>query len=625
MVKKSIISKHIIHYSYREPVYGIILIEDEDIKSIQIFDETVNIDAVISRYQSWNPMNFGDFYISPGIIDIGIRPEFENLQNTSRMAASGGVTFFLEEKPLYNEEITENHSDLCCDIGSLLRIDDEKCNIDELKQKSHPFAIKAYLSQPSAIVNAVSDLPSLFFKAQKTGLPLILDPSLPNQRMLYMASPCRFLRINERISQDTSKDLRYLAAAFPDSIDSESDDDEITLNFENKNRRRASEPLVPIFQEDGQPVKRMKVEDKVNYSLDESAIEKIESPNMIIENSSPEQSTVNSIEYRIKVIEESIENLSKAEQLSYQNSGITSYTDPQRRRSVSVCYFNTNSAEEAESPAKKRLEGFRPNPLILSTDSSPHNDDLYIVYIANIPDKWEIAGVDKILQAFSTQKCKLHIANLSSASSVNKIRHAKLPATFFSCDTASSYLCFNDQDIGKGDTRFKDFPPIRTKANSDLLWDLLKLKDIKMISSHHASIPNRYKQLDSGSFRKSLSGVNNLGFNLQSIWTHLMKKPNLEPLRERYLVNMSKWLSLYPAQLLGIDTKRGSISIGQHADLIIWKPYEATTGKSYSEYKETCIYQNSSLYGKISKVMIRGKFVYNEGTFYPNGRFVNNA
>lgn len=43
------------------------------------------------------------------------------------------------------------------------------------------------------------------------------------------------------------------------------------------------------------------------------------------------------------------------------------------------------------------------------------------------------------------------------------------------------------------------------------------MKGIDIISSHHATIPIDYKNIDNGSFKKALNGVNGLGFAMQAI------------------------------------------------------------------------------------------------------------
>jgi len=88
---------------------------------------------------------------------------------------------------------------------------------------------------------------------------------------------------------------------------------------------------------------------------------------------------------------------------------------------------------------------------------------------------------------------------------------------------------------------------------------------------------------------------------------------------EHYLVRLARWMSYSPAKLLGIESRRGSISKGKYADLIIWSPYEKQTSNVLSRYPETCVYSKSSLYGNIHKVFIRGQLGFEDGKCYSIG------
>jgi Dihydroorotase and related cyclic amidohydrolases len=117
-----------------------------------------------------------------------------------------------------------------------------------------------------------------------------------------------------------------------------------------------------------------------------------------------------------------------------------------------------------------------------------------------------------MLKSFNT---KVHFTKISSAAALNKIRKSKIK--MISADTASHYLCFSDHEIQQNCSEFKDFPPIRSNYNNQLLWDIIKLHGFYSVASHHASIPTSLKHLNGGSFSESLSGINSLGFVLQAI------------------------------------------------------------------------------------------------------------
>ena len=84
---------------------------------------------------------------------------------------------------------------------------------------------------------------------------------------------------------------------------------------------------------------------------------------------------------------------------------------------------------------------------------------------------------------------------------------------------------------------------------------------------------------------------------------------------EHYIIRLAKWLSLYPAKILGIDNKRGSIEKGKFADLIIWNPRQKFRVQNNYDYSDTSPFLNQELLGKIHRVYLRGKIAYDNEAF----------
>jgi dihydroorotase-like cyclic amidohydrolase len=176
--------------------------------------------------------------------------------------------------------------------------------------------------------------------------------------------------------------------------------------------------------------------------------------------------------------------------------------------------------------------------------------------------------------------------------------------------------------IGESDTRFKSHPPIRNQANTNLLWDLLKLKGIDVISSGHASVHPNFK-LTKGDFQKAANGLPCIGFSLLAVWTTLNGPASSYSHLDHYIVRLAKWLSLYPAEVLNIASTRGSISKGKFADLVIWNPFEKQTiSQDFSPFPECSPFIGSELYGKIFQVYLRGNLAYDQGRLKQRGRVV---
>ena len=58
----------------------------------------------------------------------------------------------------------------------------------------------------------------MFAVAAQHQVPLIIDVAYPSARMLYMASPCRLVTLEERAKLE--REDKFFAGAFPEEIDS---------------------------------------------------------------------------------------------------------------------------------------------------------------------------------------------------------------------------------------------------------------------------------------------------------------------------------------------------------------------------------------------------------------------
>lgn len=618
----------------------------------------------------------GDRVISPGIIDGNVQENgsWDGFSSISKSAVAGGVTFLAVEPSLYKQTCIISDS-LYCDIGKIARIGplNQEEVAEELNQGA--FALKAYLFPPSAYVSGIAQqLKEVYSLASLHQVPLIIDVAYPSARMLYMASPCRLISLEERVKLDHFSEDRFFAGAFPEEIDpysasmssgsdsvesDEEDEDEVgerlqgfevkatTSGFTSPNVKldhsdfpRTStsigpDPVLPklrqvrSFQVKTQPPLQPQLfRAPTVFNIQESRRKSFQC-HTIFED----------LRKRIDANRGNIENISAVELRAYDQAGATEFLSlSSRKRSNSICdkspklevlqepHF-TPSPQVSEfalpdkSAHKERFQ--RPTGLQIvkeeeHKDTSNH-DRHYIYHIANHPDHWETNGLALVCSQLPVPaKFHLHICNLSSAASFSKLNREK--ELRISTETCPHYLYYSMENVGEGDTRMKVLPPIRNKANCNLMWDLLKMGQIDMIQSHHSFIPSSYKFLSSGSFKKALNGLPGVGFSLQSTWTRLRSANPSSQSLPHYLVRLSKWLSTAPAKMLGVEQDRGTLEPGKLADMVIWCPEEEVVGEAVCPEPEMCPYHGERLFGRVEKVYVRGEVAYSGGEWRDVGQ-----
>ena len=616
MVKLGLISKHIVLFEHnnenpRYPLCGIILIEDEFIVDIITVPNPSSLLELFQIYSEWNPIDYSDFYISPGIIDLNTRTEWDTLEILTKEAIIGGVTLVATESGNYYQQ--HYNGNLYCDVLKIQVINDTTC-FENLNNSTS--VIKGYLFPPSPQVKSITHLERIIRNSEITGLPLFIDANMPDQRLLYMSSPSRLENVEHRKSGEKKIHSIY-ASAIPhedigsseDSFDSSSDilspvirtaslkQDE---NFFFKDSRSSLSP-----GKGPQDMRKLSLlmPNEENKSLD-----------TVKDQKSLPTSIYDDLDLRIKNTIQNHDDLVQVEKSSYAMSGSTNYEPPKKTMSYSdLSNLSDNSPSIPSAPlsfASKlamRAQSFLLKPLETKPENTDYKND-YTHHLANCPIHWETSGIKEILKVISPNT-RIHFVGLSSSVSINTIRNERKNYKNLTCEISAMNLCFTSSCIQKGDTKFKNSPPIRNSANCNLLWELLKMKGIDAICSGHASIIP-YKKLTKN-FQTALNGISCIGCSLQSVWFMLNKPVSSNDQIEHYIVRLGKWLSMHPSQILNIYHKRGSISKGKLADLIVWAPRERVRLHQEYSYSETSPFMDHDMLGKIYSVYLRGKLAYN--------------
>lgn len=641
MVKHALISRHIVltnNAHSNKPIYGIILIEDEIINDIVIIEDNIPISAVIEKYSDWSPENLEHNYISPGIIDLNARLEWETYTELTKAAISGGVTFTLIESGYYMDPAPTG--EMFCDIGKVATLEISTMDMIPFLSDQGFLAVKGYLFPPYMTVQCIpSNLLPVLQDIEKTPLIFIIDPNLPDPRMLHSVSPYRLRALKDRLTD--SHESSSFSGAFPDLIEDEEEEDDSPQLPKLQSRRTVANDIrkkPSANKDEGRNSDEIKISSNPRNTtelvLNIDEIKEIDEQFAELMSKKLKKYNTNTIfddlDKRIRESQMSIQNLSHAEFETYKGAGVTHFVSP--------IALSPNPMNFPMSPMSDASGGSSipssPRPSILQRRKVPNSlslvikptitvkENLYCYHMANYSHTWELSGITKLLEALRKSNCRVHICNISAASSLNKIRQAKDWYKKITCEVPASHLTFSSMTIPENDTRFKSYPPIRNQANTNLLWDLLKMKGIDAITSSHAAICSDYK-LANGNFRKAVNGFPSIGFSLQAVWTMLNGPVSSLSHLEHYIVRLAKWLSLHPAEILNISATRGSICKGKYADFFVWNPYEKfKVTEEHSPYPQMSPFLGTELYGKILKVYLRGHLAYNAGKFKARGRVV---
>ncbi len=205
---------------------------------------------------------------------------------------------------------------------------------------------------------------------------------------------------------------------------------------------------------------------------------------------------------------------------------------------------------------------------------------------------------------------RIHIVHHSSSDALPILERAKADGVRITVETCPHYLTFAAEDVPHGATEFKCCPPVRERENREKLWEALERGVIDMVVSDHSPCTPHLKLRETGSFVDAWGGIASLQFGLPVMWTNMKERG----LSFRHLTD---WMSWRPAQLAGLDDRKGRIKPMMDADFVIWNPersFEVRPETIEHRHKLTP-YNGRTLNGVVESVYVRGQKVFDAGDF----------
>ncbi|HWI18534.1 MAG TPA: amidohydrolase family protein, partial [Vicinamibacterales bacterium] len=157
-------------------------------------------------------------------------------------------------------------------------------------------------------------------------------------------------------------------------------------------------------------------------------------------------------------------------------------------------------------------------------------------------------------------------------------------------------------------TAWKCAPPIRDREHRERLWRALQDGHIDLIATDHSPAPPVLKDLEDGNFMTAWGGIASLQVSLPIIWTAAR-------LRGIPLERLVGWMSSAPARLAGLNARKGAITVGRDADLVIFDPDRGMTVDASRLYHRHAVtpYDGARLKGLVTMTLVRGEIVYEHG------------
>lgn len=222
----------------------------------------------------------------------------------------------------------------------------------------------------------------------------------------------------------------------------------------------------------------------------------------------------------------------------------------------------------------------------------------------------------------------LYLVHMNAGGEVDQLAYGRSHHLPVMGETCPQYLFFTEDALEQVDGRkYVCSPPLRQKADQELLWAGMADGTIQVISTDHCpfffdgtkqivyegqAVAIKGKELGIGDFTKVPNGLPGVGDRMPILWSYGVGKKR---------ITMNKLVEIActnPAKIFGMYPKKGTILPGSDADLVIWDPeklvqYGAKVAQHRTDYN---LFEGWQLKGFPVKVFLRGELIVSGNTWY---------
>lgn len=230
----------------------------------------------------------------------------------------------------------------------------------------------------------------------------------------------------------------------------------------------------------------------------------------------------------------------------------------------------------------------------------------YSDWAAARPPAAELAGVHGIIDAVRETGCRTHVQEVTTVAAVEAIHGAQQEGLPLSAGTVAHYLCFAAEQIPDASAAsFTAYPPIRSAAEREGLWDGLQEGILSVVASGHTPVTKDEKYRHRGDHLSgSRPGVSGLQVSFAAVASAAAD-------RGIGLAEVSRWTATTPARLLGLP--KGKITSGHRADFLIFDPEQThvVSAGGLAHKNPITAYERYEIHGTVVGAVVGGTVLFN--------------
>jgi dihydropyrimidinase len=242
------------------------------------------------------------------------------------------------------------------------------------------------------------------------------------------------------------------------------------------------------------------------------------------------------------------------------------------------------------------------------------------------PPECEGEAANRAIRIAEVLKVPLYIVHNSCRQSLEAITRARNEGQRVFGEVLAGHLMIDDSIY-----RHKDFdvaaahvmsPPFRSSEHQDALWRGLQSGNLQTTATDHCCFCADQKAAGKEDFRLIPNGTGGVENRMEVLWHHGVNTGKLT------MNEFVKVTSTNAAQIFNVYPRKGSVTVGADADIVVWDPEATKTISTKTDHQNVDynIFEGMEIKGCPSHTISQGNVVYANGELNVErgaGRYVN--